>query len=312
MTELRRVRLVEHLEIPMADGVRIAGKLWLPEDAAARPVPAILEMVPYRKRDGTVFRDVRIHPWIAARGYACLRIDLRGSGESEGVLVDEYLAQEQQDGLALIDWAARQPWCSGAVGMTGISWGGFNALQLAALRPPALRAIVTLCSTDDRYADDIHWMGGCLINENPAWSADRFTWKMIKADATSFADLSDPINSADYALCLYAGSTGALVMEMGIPPGPKWTVLGASKGYKYDDPPAVEDGAQKLTLKAADTDKAKLIVRGRGVSLGDPLINPALALPVTAQLNNLATGVCWETSFASSLRNTPNSFKAKQ
>ncbi|MFO1056441.1 MAG: CocE/NonD family hydrolase [Dongiaceae bacterium] len=182
MTELRRVRLVEHLEIPMADGVRIAGKLWLPEDAAARPVPAILEMVPYRKRDGTVFRDVRIHPWIAARGYACLRIDLRGSGESEGVLVDEYLAQEQQDGLALIDWAARQPWCSGAVGMTGISWGGFNALQLAALRPPALRAIVTLCSTDDRYADDIHWMGGCLINENPAWSADRFTWGALPPD----------------------------------------------------------------------------------------------------------------------------------
>ncbi len=75
---------------------------------------------------------------------------------------DEYLPREQQDGVEIIDWLARQNWCSGKVGMTGISWGGFNALQVAALKPPALKAIITLCSTDDRYADDIHYMGGCL------------------------------------------------------------------------------------------------------------------------------------------------------
>jgi predicted acyl esterase len=73
--------------------------------------------------------------------------------------------------LEVIAWLAAQPWCSGAVGMMGISWGGFNALQVAALDPPALKAIITLCSTDDRYADDAHYMGGCLLNENLQWGA---------------------------------------------------------------------------------------------------------------------------------------------
>jgi uncharacterized protein len=177
-----QIRLVENTYIPVSDGVRLAAKIWLPADAESHPVPAILEFIPYRKRDGTVFRDARIQPHIAAHGYACLRVDIRGSGESEGILSDEYLTREQQDGAEIIDWLRRQPWCSGVVGMTGISWGGFNALQIAALRPPALKAIITLCSTDDRYADDIHYMGGCLLSEHPAWSADRFTWGALPPD----------------------------------------------------------------------------------------------------------------------------------
>ena len=184
----RSIRLIENLYIPLSDGVRVAAKIWLPEDAEQRPVPAILEMIPYRKRDGTIYRDVRMHPWIAAQGYACVRVDIRGSGESEGLLLDEYLPREQQDGVEIIDWLSRQRWCSGSVGMTGISWGGFNALQLAALKPPALKAIITLCSTDDRYADDIHYMGGCLINENPSWSADRFTWGALPPDPQLVGD----------------------------------------------------------------------------------------------------------------------------
>ena len=178
----RPVRRIENTYIVLSDGVRAAAKIWLPEDAEVHPVPAILEMIPYRKRDGTVFRDERMHPWVAAHGYACIRVDIRGSGESEGLLTDEYLPREQRDGLEIIDWLSRQAWCSDAVGMTGISWGGFNALQLAALQPPALKAIITLCSTDDRYADDVHYMGGCLLNENPAWSADRFTWGALPPD----------------------------------------------------------------------------------------------------------------------------------
>src|SRR6185295_16138301 len=105
----------------------------------------------------------------AANGYACIRVDLRGSGDSGGILRDEYLPQEQDDAVEVIGWLAAQPWCSGTVGMIGISWGGFNALQVAALRPPALKAIVTVCSTDDRYADDMHYMGGCLLNDNLWW-----------------------------------------------------------------------------------------------------------------------------------------------
>ena len=90
------------------------------------------------------------------------RVDIRGAGDSDGILRDEYLPQEQEDACEIIACLAAQDWCNGNVGMTGISWGGFNSLQVAARRPPALKAIITLCSTDDRYADDVHYMGGCL------------------------------------------------------------------------------------------------------------------------------------------------------
>ena len=165
------IRTLDPVWIVLPDGCRLAATLWLPQDAEAAPVPCILEYLPYRRRDGTALRDALLHPPLAAAGYACLRVDLRGSGDSDGVLADEYLAQEQHDACAVIAWAAAQPWCSGAVGMMGISWGGFNALQVAARRPPALRAIVTLCSTDDRYADDTHYMGGALLTGDLTWAS---------------------------------------------------------------------------------------------------------------------------------------------
>ncbi len=167
----RKVRVVENIFIPMLDGIQLAAKLWLPEDAEADPVPAILEYVPYRKRDGTRTYDQGSHLYWAGHGYACLRLDIRGSGDSEGLIDDEYTPQEQQDGCAAIAWIAQQKWCSGSVGMVGISWGGFNGLQIAALQPPALKTIITVGSTDDRYATDIHWVGGCLSKDNFDWSA---------------------------------------------------------------------------------------------------------------------------------------------
>src|SRR5690242_7607820 len=154
----------------------LAAKIWLPDDAERNPVPAILEYLPYRKRDGTGERDALTHPYFAGHGYAAIRVDMRGSGESDGLLHDEYPKQEQDDCLEVIEWIARQGWCSGAVGMMGISWGGFNALQVAARRPPALKAIITLCSTDDRYADDIHFMGGALLNAKLAWASTLFAY----------------------------------------------------------------------------------------------------------------------------------------
>ncbi len=166
---------IENAWIPMKDGTRLAARLWLPDEAEQQPMPALLEYLPYRKRDGTRERDSRTHPWYAAHGYACARVDVRGSGESEGVLSDEYSQQELDDGLEVIAWLAAQPWCSGAVGMFGISWGGFNALQLAALRPPALKAIVTLCSTDDRYADYVHYMGGAKLDAGFGWASFIFS-----------------------------------------------------------------------------------------------------------------------------------------
>ena len=153
---LREIEELDDLGIVMSDGCRLSARLWRPLDAAGDPVPVILEYLPYRKRDGTCARDALTHPWFARRGYACLRVDMRGNGDSEGVMEDEYTAQEQADAVEVIAWAAAQPWCNGNVGMMGISWGGFNGLQVAALRPGPLKAVISLCSTVDRYADDIH------------------------------------------------------------------------------------------------------------------------------------------------------------
>src|SRR5215468_2923993 len=170
----RAIQQLETVWIPLKDGTRLAARVWLPVDAAASPVPAILEYLPYRRRDFTAERDALTHPYVAGHGYACVRVDMRGSGDSDGVLTDEYLPLEQDDAVEVIAWLAAQPWCTGAVGMMGNSWGGFNALQVAAHRPPALRAIITSCSTDDRYADDIHAMGGCLLLDNLRWASTMF------------------------------------------------------------------------------------------------------------------------------------------
>lgn len=165
------VHVEEHVWITLSDGCRLGARLWLPETASRSPVPAILEYIPYRKRDGTRARDDPMHGYYAQNGYAAIRVDMRGSGESDGHLADEYLKQEQDDAVEVIAWIAHQPWCTGAVGMQGKSWGGFNVLQIAARRPPALKAIITTYSTDNRYTDDIHYMGGCLLNDNLWWGS---------------------------------------------------------------------------------------------------------------------------------------------
>jgi hypothetical protein len=160
------IREIEHVWIPMSDGCRLSGRIWLPVDAETHPVPAILEYLPYRKDDLTAHADSARHPYYAGHGYAAVRVDIRGSGDSDGLLLDEYTKQEQDDALEVIAWLAAQPWCSGRVGMIGYSWGGFNGLQVAARRPPALGAVVTAYSTDDRYADDCHYMGGCVLGSD--------------------------------------------------------------------------------------------------------------------------------------------------
>jgi putative CocE/NonD family hydrolase len=179
----RPIRELEHTWIELSDGCRLAARIWLPEDAEADPVPAVLEYLPYRKNDGTVVRDAVRQPHLAGHGYAAVRVDMRGTGESDGIIENEYTAQEHADGLEVIAWLAEQPWCSGSVGMTGISWGGFNSLQLAALRPPALKAIMTLCSTDDRYADDVHYRGGCVLALDMVhWASSMLAWNARPPD----------------------------------------------------------------------------------------------------------------------------------
>ena len=165
------IQEIKNLRISLSDGKLLTARAWIPLSAYEKAVPAILEYIPYRQHDGTVEVDALMHPYFAGHGYACLRVDIRGSGNSEGLLSDEYLKQEQDDVLEVLTWIEEQDWCSGNIGMIGISWGGFAALQAAARQPSQLKAIITCCSTDDRYTDDVHWMGGCLLNDSLSWGS---------------------------------------------------------------------------------------------------------------------------------------------
>ena len=182
------VRVVENVFIPLRDGQRVAARLWIPTSAETRPLPAVLEYIPYRKRDGTRARDALNHPYTAGHGYVCVRVDMRGSGDSDGVLVDEYVSQEHEDAEDVIAWLAEQPWCDGNVGMMGISWGGFNSLQVAARRPPALKAIVSASATDDLYVDNMHYMGGALLSDNLSEATVMFAFNSLPPDPAIVGD----------------------------------------------------------------------------------------------------------------------------
>ncbi|MDV7242391.1 MULTISPECIES: CocE/NonD family hydrolase [Rhodococcus] len=184
----REVRTIENTFITMPDGARLAARIWLPVDADTDPVPAVLEYLPYRKRDSTRGRDALNHPYIAGHGYACVRVDMRGSGDSDGVLQDEYLPAEHDDACEVIAWLARQPWCDGNVGMMGISWGGFNSLQVASQRPPALKAIISASATEDLYVDNMHYMGGCLLSDNLSEATVMFAFNSLPPDPAIVGD----------------------------------------------------------------------------------------------------------------------------
>jgi putative CocE/NonD family hydrolase len=177
---LLQVRVEETVWITLADGCRLAARIWFPETAS--PLPAVLEYLPYRRRDRHRGDDAFTHPALAAEGYVCVRVDMRGAGDSDGLMLDEYTPQEWRDAVEVIDWIASQPWCDGNVGMMGLSWSGFNSLQVAAMAPAALKAIVTTCASDDRFADDMHYMGGCLLNDNLQYGSTLFTWLATPPD----------------------------------------------------------------------------------------------------------------------------------
>lgn len=169
LPEKNAVEVTENEWIPLKDGTRLGARLWLPAGATAKPVPVVWEYIPYRKRDLMRQWDDAWGQVLAQYGVAFARVDVRGSGDSEGVLVDEYLEQELDDGVEVIAWLARQPWSNGNVGMRGISWGGINTLEVAAKAPPALKAIMPMCCTDTRFTDDAHYIGGALGLTNFQW-----------------------------------------------------------------------------------------------------------------------------------------------
>ena len=154
------------VRITVRDGVELSANIWRPLPGPGDPVdarfPAILEMIPYGKDNWRRNADVGRGEYFARRGYALCRLDVRGTGSSGGVALDEYHEEETRDGYDAVEWLAAREWCDGNVGMWGISYGGFTSIQVAKLRPPHLRAIVPVMATDDRYTTDVHYVGGCV------------------------------------------------------------------------------------------------------------------------------------------------------
>jgi len=159
--------------IVLPDGVRLAVDLYRPTGASAdTKFPVLLEYLPYRKTEARG-RNWPLYSYFVQRGYVVARVDIRGTGNSEGTLVPyEYSDIELDDGEDVIAWLARQPWSTGAVGMFGISWGGFNAIQLAGRKPPALRAFIAVHATDDLYQEDVHYMDGIMHLDSWEMSQD--------------------------------------------------------------------------------------------------------------------------------------------
>ncbi len=206
------VGIVTHSTIPIENDL-LAFKAWMPtlklsknfpeakdvlvycdgqEASEEERFPCVLEYLPYRKSDWTAPRDHERHPWLASHGYVVLRVDFRGSGDSTGLMRDEYTAQELDDAVKIIEWASTRLWSNGKVGMFGKSWGGFNGLQTAFLRPKALKAVISLYSTDNRFTDDIHWKGGCVLGIGMLnWASVMFAWKADPPNPSNVLDWKD-------------------------------------------------------------------------------------------------------------------------
>jgi uncharacterized protein len=184
------VRLLRGLQIPMRDGVLLAADLYLPDPHGTRdasfpeiPMPVVMDYIPYRK-DEVDPAAMPHYLELPRHGYAVVRVDIRGTGGSEGRAIDEYVEQEQLDGYDAIEWLAAQPWCDGHVNIMGISYGGFTALQVATLQPPHLTSIIPVDFTDDRYTDDCHYRGGLLrMYYDLAWYGSRMiAWNAMPPD----------------------------------------------------------------------------------------------------------------------------------
>jgi len=166
----------------MPDGARLGARLWFPESTGDKSVPAILEYIPYRKDDYSAIRDSTTIAWFANRGYACVRVDMRGSGSSDGVMFDEYSDQEIDDGVAVIEWIAKQDWCNGKVGTIGISWGGITGLLLAQRAPKPLKTAIALGATEFRYYDDGSYYMGCMVGQTIGWATIMFGYNTRPPD----------------------------------------------------------------------------------------------------------------------------------
>src|ERR1700733_2204669 len=157
------VKVLTGIQVRVCDGVILNVRLTRP-DAPGR-FPAVVEYSPYRRFGEALpdYRDERppVVPYLAERGYVVVQFDVRGTGNSSGHCTDMYSAAERRDGYDMVEWAAAQEWCIGAVGMLGISYGAVVQWQVAVQAPPHLNAIVVRSGCDDVYGEFTN-PGGCI------------------------------------------------------------------------------------------------------------------------------------------------------
>jgi hypothetical protein len=163
---------VQESWITLPDGVKLSVTLYAPTPKTrGERFPAILEYLPYRKDEST--NHAPVHRYFAEHGFVSAHVDIRGTGRSQGQLIArEYTEREQMDAEAVIAWLAHQPWSNGNVGMFGISWGGFNSIQLAMRNPPGLKAIIAIDATEQLFREDVHFLDGMMHTDEYELNVD--------------------------------------------------------------------------------------------------------------------------------------------
>ena len=213
---------IEEVKIPMKDGVKLAADIWRPEEGSG-PFPVLLEYLPYRKTEARGGSS-RLYSYFVRHGFVVARVDIRGTGNSEGVLIPyEYSEIEQRDGEEVIAWLAAQPFSNGNVGMFGISWGGFNSIHMAMRRPPALKAIIAVDATDDLYQDDVHFMDGIIHVDS---------WEMSQDLANAVPGAPDYVFDERYFADRFDQPPWMLTYKAQQRDGPFWDRTALNKRYE--------------------------------------------------------------------------------
>jgi len=213
---------IEEVRIPMKDGVKLAADIWRPEEGSG-PFPVLLEYLPYRKTEARGGSS-RLYSYFVRHGFVVARVDIRGTGNSEGVLIPyEYSEIEQRDGEEVIAWLAAQPFSNGNVGMFGISWGGFNSIHMAMRRPPALKAIIAVDATDDLYQDDVHFMDGIIHVDS---------WEMSQDLANAVPGAPDYVLDERYFADRFDQPPWMLTYKAQQRDGPFWDRTALNKRYE--------------------------------------------------------------------------------
>lgn len=246
------------VQYPGKGPIRLEGHFWYNRDAAAagRKCPAIVELNPYRRRDGMMSEDSAFYPYFAYFEYLCFRVDLQGSGDSEGLLTDEYTDEELAYCVQVIEQIASHPLCDGNVGMTGTSWSAINSLMVSARDdcPAALKAIVVFCGTDDRYSDDVHFMNGAMMQDNFGWPSSMWGWLSLPPDPLTVGERwkemwRERIRGADYWFKRWGAhqtrdsywSATSLLGRYDRVKVPVFIASGYADGYKNPVPRAVKE-----------------------------------------------------------------------